>query len=187
MNFISTWPANINGHSFPAPTPRGDYNSVHDAHVAALHDSRYGVRGVVGRADSKIQAFGWAQHVSPFWELRWMRPSFYRCFAICLLHLEYLGLAKVRKSPAMLYLNSQPLTFFLQQRHLIYTAIKNNLYDELNKRFKSFQRFPGISSFLNCINLLRHSDKVCILFAYTVLLLTTTCAGLALLGLAEGR
>jgi hypothetical protein len=95
MNFVSVWPVEINGHSFPAPSPRGDYASVHDAHVAALKDSRSCIRGVVGRADSKIQAFGWAQHVSPLWELQWMQPSFYQCFGICLLHLKYLGLAKV--------------------------------------------------------------------------------------------
>jgi hypothetical protein len=39
MNFVSVWLVEINGHSFPAPSLRGDYASIHDAHVAALEDS----------------------------------------------------------------------------------------------------------------------------------------------------
>jgi hypothetical protein len=149
---------NINSYSFPAPKARGNYSTVHDEHVAVLQQLLSRVRGDVGRAKRKIQAYGWARHVSPFWELLWMRPSFYRCFGICLLHLEYLGLAKVLLSDV--YLLSLFFNVFLvHQRHLLYTCIKYDLEVELNKRFMSFTPFPGIS-FPSRLRILRRKENV---------------------------
>ncbi len=67
------------------------------AHAQALADAGSGMQGLVGPAQEQISSNGWStQTVSPFWSLLWMRQSFYKCFGICFLHLELLGLVKVR-------------------------------------------------------------------------------------------
>ena len=70
---------------------------VQGEHERALRNAASGKRGVVGPAEAKIMYNGWStQHASPFRDLLWMRRSFYQCFGICLLHIEFLGLVKVR-------------------------------------------------------------------------------------------
>jgi hypothetical protein len=65
------------------------------AHKKALHDLS-STGDARTKAKHELKCRGWSTKlVSPFWALKWMRPSFFQCFAICLLHLEYLGLIKV--------------------------------------------------------------------------------------------
>jgi hypothetical protein len=98
MLFVeSQWPTTINDEHLEQPPQRGNYYMVCEQHKKALADttSALGVHGAIGRARDKIKANSWGQESSPFWELLWMRASFYDCFTICLLHLEHLGLLKV--------------------------------------------------------------------------------------------
>jgi hypothetical protein len=90
------WPVNVGGVTVNQPQHRGDFWSVYSQHVAAIRDVASGEHGVVGAARRTIKYNGWSARSSPFWELLWMRASFYSCFGICLLHLEHLGLLKVR-------------------------------------------------------------------------------------------
>jgi hypothetical protein len=64
-------------------------------HARTLKLSRSKLRGKIGQANRAIRSNGWSQNISVFWELLWMRPTFYKCFGICFLHLELLGLLKV--------------------------------------------------------------------------------------------
>jgi hypothetical protein len=85
-----------NGNMLCKPLLR-NYDGVHVLHQAVLNNTwGYGERGSVGMVTDEIKYQGWSKKsASPFWDLLWMRPSFYQCFGICLLHLELLGLVKV--------------------------------------------------------------------------------------------
>jgi hypothetical protein len=92
---VSKWPTTINSQRVEKPARRGHFGTVTAEHTNTLDESHSGVRGVVGAANQKIKLNSWSQDVSIFWELLWMHPSFYKCFSICFLHLELLGLLKV--------------------------------------------------------------------------------------------
>jgi hypothetical protein len=69
---------------------------VYHRHVQLLEQHRNGGKlGTKAAAKESLTAHGWSKKLSPLWELLWMRTSFYSCFAICVLHNQFLGLVKV--------------------------------------------------------------------------------------------
>lgn len=62
-------------------------------HKQALQDLM--VHGKKKAAKDTLKANGWGKHLSPIWELEWVRINFYKCFGICSLHLVLLGIGKV--------------------------------------------------------------------------------------------
>lgn len=102
-------------------------DSYHDRHTEAIRKATSGRLGTVGEGKDDLKYNGWSTKApSPFWDLLWMRQSFFLCFGICLLHLELLGNVK---------------------RHLRYMCVKNDISAELNQRIKRYSLFPSKSSF----------------------------------------
>jgi len=132
---ITEWPAHVNGKVCHQPAERENFG-VFEAHAQLVREAAHGERGEKGPAKKGLKIRGWSPKVSPFWDLVWMRSSFYQCFAICLLHNIFLGLAK---------------------RQLQYTCIKNDIEEELNVAWKNFDTFPGKQSFSSRFQLVRRN------------------------------
>jgi hypothetical protein len=74
------------------PQPR-DPTTSYEAQKQVIHD--LGVEGKITAAKETLKENGWGKHLSPTWELEWVRVNFYKCFGVCSLHLLSLGIAKV--------------------------------------------------------------------------------------------
>jgi hypothetical protein len=83
----------VNGSTIEEPPLRGGFGDVCRGHNKALRDIQE--RNEIGKAKEVLKRNGWAKHASPFWQLKWMQEDFYKCFGLDLLHVEYLGLARV--------------------------------------------------------------------------------------------
>lgn len=90
---VTKWPIKHGDESLNAPAKWGNFETVYDKHEEVL--SMASIDGSKTKGKEKLKACGWAKRLSPFWQLDWMQNSFYQCFGICLLHIEYLGLVKV--------------------------------------------------------------------------------------------
>jgi len=86
-NFKTTW--------FPSgkePSLRNP-DTAYIEHKQTLDDLT--IHGKKKDAKAKLKANGWCKHLSPIWQLQWVRFNFYKCFGICTLHLLLLGISKV--------------------------------------------------------------------------------------------
>ncbi|ELR15290.1 uncharacterized protein ACA1_220490 [Acanthamoeba castellanii str. Neff] len=114
-------------------------DSYHNRHTEAIRKATSGRLGTVGEGKDDLKYNGWSTKApSPFWDLLWMRQSFFLCFGICLLHLELLGNVK---------------------RHLRYMCVKNDISAELNQRIKRYSLFPSKSSFTTRFDFTKKNKK----------------------------
>lgn len=165
------WPIKVDGQPLPSPQPRGAYNpNLHAEKVEQSctekrgHTRNTSKKGDKGKARMFLKELGWSKkEVSPFWELLWMRHSFYQCFGICLLHIELLGLVKVHSTCVSKGEHILTLNFVAHlngaQRHLQFTCNKNNIKKELNKRFRALPPFPGKQGFSTQVKLVKNKPS----------------------------
>ncbi len=141
-----------------------DPHSWQEAHEATLHKANSGQHGEKGDVLEEIKYNSWStKAASLFCELQWMRRLFFLCFGICFLHLELLGLFKVRVCACGRAVLCRHLLFPLTvvgQRHLCYTCTKHDISEELNRRIKNYGAFPGKDGFTTRFDFAKKRGKM---------------------------